>query len=455
VDYRALEMNAGWLGVSTEELMENAGKAVAKECRGFRRIAVFCGTGNNGGDGLVAARYLNEAGVEVHVYTLEGDRTGLNEKNLKRLEGRLEVRLIKSADDAGDLSGFDLIVDALIGTGFRGELREPVKGIIELINECNAHKLSVDAPSAGIVEADAVVSFHEAKVPGAIVADIGIPAEAGLYCGPGDVYLAIPERGSSSHKGDYGRLVVVGGSRDYIGTPTLVAQAALKTGVDLIHVCVPNYVAKKMPFDPNLIVKPLDSSDRIEAADVDTILELKYDAIIVGNGMGREKSTVSALEKLLKSVKKPVVVDADALSVMKKAWIKENMILTPHAKEFERLFGEYEEGDRVKLVEENARKTGAVIILKGAEDVVSDGSVTRLNKTGNPKMTVGGTGDVLAGVIGGFTAQTGNLMESACAGAFLTGVAGDMADKGFGVSMTATDVIDCIHDAIKYSMGFR
>ncbi|MFH1402882.1 MAG: NAD(P)H-hydrate dehydratase [Candidatus Altiarchaeota archaeon] len=455
MDYTALEMNAGWWGVSTEELMENAGRAVAGECSGFMRIAVFCGPGNNGGDGLVAARLLSEKGVRVVVYYVEGRKTVLNEKNLDRIPKEVEVIRIRSGEDIGELKGFDLIIDALTGTGFKGELREPMRGIIERINEEDVEKLSVDAPSAGKVEADAVVSFHEAKVPGAVVVDIGVPENARLYCGPGDVYLALPERREVSHKGDYGRLIVLGGSRDYVGAPTLVAQSAFKTGVDLVTVCVPQYVADKMPFDPNLIVKPLESTDYIMEGDVEDVLGLKYDAIVVGNGMSREKPSVRALEKLLESVEKPVVVDADAISVMKRGWVRGNMILTPHAKEFERLFGEYDEEKRVELVVKHAEETGAVIVQKGAVDVISNGRELRLNNTGNPKMTVGGTGDVLAGVIGGLLAQNKDAMTSSCAGAFITGLAGDIAFERLGVSMTATDVIEEIHEAIKHSMGFR
>jgi len=447
VDPRALDLNAVWLGVPIETLMENAGKAVAAECAGFRRIAVFCGRGNNGGDGLVAARYLIEAGADVTVFVVAGDRSRLNQKNLDKIQNSFKKTVNSSKDF--DLRGYDLVVDALLGTGFRGELEEPLKGIIAEINRSNAHKLSVDAPSAGAVEADAVISFHTPKVIGAKVADIGIPREAELYCGPGDVAVALPERRSESHKGDYGRLLVLGGCREYIGTPTLVAQAALKVGVDLATVCVPQYVAERMPFDPNLIVHPLKSRDHMSVNDVKKVLEMKYDAMVFGNGLGRKSG--DAVDYLMKNVDKPVVVDADGLSLAKKEWLNEKMILTPHEGEFRKLFGVL--GGREKDTEKNAGETGAVILLKGAVDVISDGSETRLNRTGNPKMTVGGTGDVLAGVVGGLLAQNRDRMKSACAGAFITGLAGDIAVGELGVSMTATDVIARIADALRRCRG--
>ncbi len=446
MDSRAIDVNAAWLGVPTERLMENAGKAISQHCSGFHKIAVVCGGGNNGGDGLVAARYLLKNGADVDVFALEGNKTPLNQKNMERLDNAI-VKKIKTADDFS-LNGYDLIVDALVGVGVKGEIRQPLKGIIEKINSSDAHKISVDTPSAGLVEADAVVSLHSAKVPGAIVEDIGIPKEAELICGPGDVQVAIPKRESTSHKGDYGRLLVFGGSKKYIGTPTLVAQAALKSGADLVTVCVPQYVADKMPFDANLIVHPLKSKDKITVDDVKEVLTMRFDALVFGNGIGQESA--DAVKYLMENVKAPVVVDADALGCAKKEWIKNNMILTPHSGEYAKLFGKLEKD--MDDVAEASRQCGAVVVLKGAEDIISNGTTTRVNKSGNAYMTVGGTGDVLAGVIGGMLAQNKDLMKSACGGAFLTGLAGDMAADEVGVSLTATDVIAKIPQAIKDCM---
>jgi len=434
--------------VPVEELMENAGRAVAKQCRGYGKIAVFCGRGNNGGDGLVAARYLIESGVNVRVFLLEGELSRLNELNLRRLPKRA-VKIIRDRDDF-KLEGFELVIDALLGTGFEGELKEPLKGIIDKINESPAHKISVDVPSAGHVEADMVVSLHEAKVPGAYVADIGIPKEAEVFCGPGDVVAAIPVRGSSSRKGDFGRIVVFGGSRDYIGTPTIVAQAALRAGVDLAHVCVPQYVADKMPFDPNLIVHPLTSKDYIQVSDVKAVLKMRFDAMVFGNGLGRKSK--KAVDYLMKNIDRPVVLDADALGLANKKRLNDKMIVTPHEGEFRKLFGEITDMERD--VYEWAKKTKAVIVLKGSLDVVSDGLTLRVNDTGNPYMTVGGTGDVLAGAIGGLLTQNQDRMLSSCAGAFLTGFAGDIAAAQYGVSLVATDVLERLPQAIGECIRF-
>jgi ADP-dependent NAD(P)H-hydrate dehydratase / NAD(P)H-hydrate epimerase len=443
MDSRALDLNSAWWGVPIETLMENAGRAIAAECKGYYNVAVFCGRGNNGGDGLAAARHLLESGVNVTAFVLEGERTRLNELNLGRMP-KNHVTLICCAQDFELKS--DLIVDALVGVGFEGEAREPLKGIIDKINESPLPKISVDLPSAGMVEADMVVSLHTRKVPGAKVADIGIPPEAEAFCGPGDAVVAVPRRGEGSHKGDFGRLVVLGGCREYIGTPTLVAQAALRSGVDLVTVCVPQYVADKMPLDPNLIVHPLKSRDYVSVADVKAVLKMDFDAMVFGNGLGRKSK--KAVEYLMKKADRPVVVDADALSLADRKWLNDRMVLTPHEGEFKRMFKKL--GDRVADTRARAAETGAVIVLKGRIDVVSDGAETRLNGTGNPYMTVGGTGDVLAGVIGGLLAQNGDRMKSACAGAFLSGFAGDIAAEEYGVSLTATDVISKIAPSLMY-----
>ncbi|MBU0762293.1 MAG: NAD(P)H-hydrate dehydratase, partial [Candidatus Altiarchaeota archaeon] len=443
MDSRAVDVNSAFFGVSVSKLMENAGAAVAKHCRDYDRIAVFCGCGNNGGDGLVAARHLIKQGKHVTCFVLNGRRSKLNLTNLKKL-GSGNIRMINSCTDF-DLEGYELVVDAIFGVGFRGELRQPIYGVIDKINGSDAKKISVDTPSAGKVEADVVISLDTAKVLGAVVEDIGIPPEAKIYCGPGDVQVAIPKRTGAEHKGDFGRLIVLGGSREYIGTPTLVAQAALRAGVDLVTLCVPQYVADKMPFDPNLIVHPLKSRDKITSEDVKEVFDMSCDAIVFGNGIG--KNTKDAVEYFMQKLKVPAVVDADALSQAEKSWLNHNMILTPHQGEYKKLL---KTGD----VAANAKKTGSVIILKGETDEISDGVETRLNKTGNPYMTVGGTGDVLAGTIGALVAQNGDRMLSATAGTFLTGFAGDLAAEKFGVSLTATDVIAELPSAIRQCLEF-
>lgn len=446
---KAIDANASYLGVSTKQLMENAGQAITRETQQYRDPAVFAGKGNNGGDGMVAARLLASSGKQVTVYALTGKRSRLCQLNYERLPEYVKIVETESEEDVHDLDGHGVIIDALLGTGFAGEVREPVKSIIKKINSSSKPKVSVDTPSAGMVESDMVIGLHKSKIIGSKVVDIGIPPEAETHCGPGDLITLLPPRRKDSHKGEHGRLLVVGGSMEYVGTPTLVAQSALKTGIDLAYLTVPKYVADKMPFDPNLIVNPPVSDEYISPQDVDEIDYMKFDCIAVGNGMGTNQESRKALEKIM-SWKIPTVADADAITLMEKKWLHEKCILTPHRREFQALFGKEEEtgGD---FVESCSAETGAVIILKGMADIVSNGETTRINKTGNPYMSVGGTGDVLAGITAGLLSQSKKPFESACAGAFLAGLAGDLAAQMLSESLTATDMIARIPEAIRES----
>lgn len=480
---KAIDMNCEYLGVPRLLLMENAGREIAKHSGKFKRIAVFSGTGNNGGDGFVAARHLSGAGKRVKVYAMDGERTIEAQTNFEILENldSIEIELIKDSSDSkkikNEIKEFDLIIDALIGVGLKGELREPVKSIIRLINSSKAFRISVDIPSGsgkGIVNADLTVSFHMPKTNDATVVSIGIPREAEFLCGPGDVCLSIPKRKGFEHKGDFGRVLVIGGSKNFVGTPSLVAKAALRTGADIAILCCPGYAAERMPFDPNLIINPMESEFYFSADDVDDILKINFDAVVIGNGLGTQNETCNAVKKFLKLVNTPVVIDADALKLIDIKDLRENFILTPHEMEFKILFGE-SGGDfnpkfsefrsfdfpsenrinkRIKMVEKFARTAG-VIALKGPVDIISDGKRTKLNRSGNPGMTVGGTGDVLAGIIGALVAVGEDNFEATCAGAFLSGLSGDLACEDFGYSLLATDVIEKIPEAIKFCEEFE
>lgn len=462
MDSRAVDANTRYLGIPTILLMENAGRKIADECSSFKNIALFCGRGGNGGDGLAAARILHAQGKKVKVYALSGKRSKECQENFDVLSS-LDANLSEVSDSSecekikNEVLSCDVVVDALLGVGVTGDVREPVKSIIKIINSFSCPKISVDVASGDEnlkVEADTILSLHSKKTPGSKVVDIGIPKEAETLCGPGDVLCAIPPRKPSAHKGDYGTVLILGGSKAFIGAPALAAQAGLRAGADLSFIATPVYVCERMSYDPNVIVRPLGSKNHFSEDDVDLVLALKFDCLVVGNGIGRHSDTKIAVRKLFKKVDAPMVVDADALRLVEKKHLKANMVLTPHRNEFTSLFGEYDEGDRVSAVSSFSRKYGPNIVLKGAVDVISNGRQTKRNRSGNPAMTVGGTGDVLAGVIGGLIAQNNDLFASACAGAFITGLAGDIAFERFGVSLTATDVIDSIASAIQFSTKY-
>ncbi|HIE33750.1 MAG TPA: NAD(P)H-hydrate dehydratase [Candidatus Altiarchaeales archaeon] len=458
---KAIDMNSEYLGIERIVLMENAGKEITRNSKDFNSIAIFAGLGNNGGDGLVAARHLAGMDKRVKVFTFGGERSKECQKNFDILQNMesVEIGIIRDSKDCNsireELNGFDLIIDALLGVGMRGELREPVKSLVDIINSSKAFKLSVDAPTPGL-KADLVLSFHFPKVDDAKVIDIGIPVEAEKYCGPGDVYLALPERTGGEHKGDFGRLLIIGGSREFVGTPVLVARAAYRTGVDLCTICCPSYVAERIPFDPNMIVRPMRSEFYFSKSDIETIINEKFDSVVIGNGLGIKNETKYALRKLLRKIDSTVILDADALRLIKKKHLNDRTIITPHMGEFKFLLEEFgiDEKDKKDTVRRIARETNSIVVLKSKVDIISDGNLLKLNRTGNAGMTVGGTGDVLAGILGALSCKS-DLFSSACAGTFLSGLAGNLAFEDFGYYFTATDVIEKIPEAIKFCREFE
>ena len=469
MDTRAIDINCKYLGISTLQLMENAGKEIAREAKNYGRIAIFCGTGNNGGDGFVAARHLAGLGKEVAVYTFKGEKSDAAEYNFEILQNMdvpihyIDFLNLDFKEKNKELEGFDCIIDALVGVGISGELREPMKSIVELINSLDAYKIAVDVPT-GHLNADIIISFHNPKEfnrgKNEKVADIGIPGEAETYCGPGDVFLALPGRTGGEHKGDFGRLLVIGGSKDYIGAPVLTALGATRIGTDLVFLNCPDIAANRIS-DPNFIINSFEN-DYLNSENIGSILKKygnDFDAVVLGNGISTRKETGDAVLEVIKKVSKPVIIDADALKFIKPGDLDENIIVTPHGGEFKLLFDEdlsdLNLNEKIRIIEKFASETSAAIVLKGEVDIVSNGKQTKINRTGNAGMTVGGTGDVLAGIIGGLIAQNKGkkIFESCCAGVFLCGLAGDLAKEDL-TCFRATDVADRIPDALNFCGEF-
>jgi len=258
-----------------------------------------------------------------------------------------------------------------------------------------------------------------------------------------------------SHKGNFGHLLVVGGSKKYSGSPAFNALSAHRSGVDLVTIAAPRRAADIIAtFSPDMITYPLDG-DYLDENNLKEVLTLAKDAnaVVIGGGLEREKSTMIAVRKFLKKIELPCVIDADAIhAIKKKNIIKRNFVLTPHSNEFFVLTGlqpEIEIERRVALVKNVATQLGCIIVLKGHIDVISDGIRTAINKTGNPYMTVGGTGDTLAGICGAFLARGIDPFDAACAACFINGMAGDLAARRYGEGLMASDLIDEIPNVIK------
>ncbi len=307
---RAIEGNAVALGQSSLLMMESAGRAVAEAvlARAPSRVLVLCGRGNNGGDGMVAARYLQHLDAVDVVYPDCGPTTASAAAELALLRHcSVALHPVRCAADVEALSRlFDdagIVVDAMLGTGASGGVREPFATLVSRANASAAPVLAVDVPTPGI-RADRVVSFHRPKVVGADVVDIGIPLEAEVSTGPGDLTL-IPARASGAHKGAGGEVLVVGGG-PYQGAPYIAAMGALRAGADIVRVASPAYVPM-----PDLIYERLEGK-AITADHLETILSLvdRADTVVCGMGLGKESHDVVLA---VAEAAKRAVFDADAL----------------------------------------------------------------------------------------------------------------------------------------------
>jgi NAD(P)H-hydrate epimerase len=345
---------------------------------------------------------------------------------------------------------------------------------VEVINASRGFKIAVDVPT-GIdsdtgeilgqaVRANLTVTMHgmkngllkAKKFCGEVkVADIGIPPEAAMFAGPGDVSAVVVRRGPEAHKGEFGRLLVIGGSEVYSGAPTLVALAAYRTGTDLVFVAAPEKAALAISSaSPSLITLKLPGENLVPS-HVGLLREYleKSSAVALGPGLGMGKQTIAAVRRIVALAiqrKKPLLLDADglkALGVIRKKLFDGSTVVTPHAGEYQAISGKAPSRDlrtRSDEVRAFASTSGAVVLLKGHTDVISDGVRVKLNNTGNPGMTVGGTGDVLSGVIAGLMAQGVEGFRAAVAGAFINGAAGDLAEESLGNHLMPTDLLEHI-----------
>ena len=476
-----MDGNSPTHGVSLSTLMDNAAKDVAAEVAKMkpRRVLIVCGPGNNGGDGLAMLPHLPD-GIGARVL-LSGPVEALKTPEARDAASRVDranhpLEVFRTPERFRELAkDADLIVDALLGSGIDGELREPIRTLVRLINAAKRPVLSVDVPT-GLggrfpVRPDTTVTFHDQKTgmtranSGRIlVRDIGIPREAVEEVGPADFTATYPRNRASSHKGQNGRILVVAGG-PYTGAPILCAQAALRTGVDLVRLyTTPRAARAAQTLQPDLIVHESKDEETIVMGDVPPIARLleRVDVLLMGPGMGEAPETRKAIEGILNEAAKRktrVVLDADALSVAGKhpdVVRRLRPICTPHA-------GEYVELTRTKLpkdseaAREAARKQAgllrATLLVKGPEDIITDGKRWKLNRIHHPSMTTGGTGDVLAGITAGFYSKRMDAFHAACAAAFVNGEAGRTVAKRQGGSLVATDLIAELPDVFARWLG--
>jgi NAD(P)H-hydrate epimerase len=471
-DRRSVEM-----GVPVSVLMENAGTAVATFC--LRRYAgdvfpvVIAGKGNNGGDGFVAARHLAEAGRFVRVLLLGSvaDVKGDAAAALESARGHACVELREVADEAGlreGLEGAALVIDAVVGTGFKPPLRGLAAIARDLLAETKVPVVSVDLPSGwdadsteqkadGAFRADAVVTFVAPKMAhvfGALttqtfgpvlVAGIGTPdgavkAESGLHWAGAAKAIAEKPRDINGNKGKFGHVLIVGGAVGKAGAPSMASLACMRTGAGLVTAAVVKEILPTVAaIAPELMMAPMEMSVEVLATDKLEKLLKGITVVGIGPGLGQEGETPEFVRGFVERVSLPMVIDADALNalagrtqLLKDAAKGRTIVLTPHPGEMARLVGmtvKEVEADRVGLARKFATEHGVTLVLKGWRTLIAhpDGSIA-VNTTGNPSMAKGGSGDILTGIVSAMLAQYPDKVAQAVeAAVFLHGLAGDFA----------------------------
>lgn len=466
--------------VASIDLMERASRAFVDwftlRVETTKKTGIVCGTGNNGGDGLAIARMLDDWGYAVKVWIVRGGVTESDDfkTNYNKLPGKVEKTEVKSAGSRISFEGCDVLIDALFGSG----LSRPVEGlyasVIDAINQSPAMRIAVDIPSGlladahssgAIVKAHYTISFELPKLsfffPQShpytgewVLVDIGLDKKfiretpsAYWYTGLKDVRKMMKARSRYDHKGTFGHALLIAGSYGKMGAAILASRAALRAGLGLLTVHIPECGYQILQTAVPEAMAEVDKDHNLfsQASDLSP-----YTTLGIGPGLGQNERTKNALAQTLDSFNSPVVIDADALNILAAnrdllKRIPPGSILTPHPKEFERLAGPWNDDfERLEKQKQLASSLKSIIILKGAcTAIATEKGEVYFNSSGNPGMATAGTGDVLTGILTGLLAQKYSPREAAIMGVFLHGLAGDLALEDLGsASLIASDVID-------------
>ncbi len=468
--------------ISSLDLMERASRAFVRWlCARFdnrQPLVFFCGKGNNGGDGLAIARLLSAKGYGVKVYVVDYTDKGSEDfsRNLERLAEHLAVHYIKDKKDLPQLTGDELLIDALLGSGLSRPAEGLLAAVIGAMNDSPARVISVDIASGlymdringkddAIVRPDYTVSFQLPKLAfmiphnGPFVGDwqlvnIGLDQDfiqktetPYFFTDKKSAKKLIRDREKFSHKGTFGHALLLAGSFGKMGAAQLCGGACLRSGAGLLtmHVAGCGYQIIQIALPEAMCTVDIHEKMLTALPDLDS-----YSAIGVGPGLGKEPQTLQMLEELIEKAKVPMVWDADALNLLSEnpellRKLPEHTVITPHPKEFERLAGESKDDyARLELARNFAQKHKLVVVLKGAHTAVifPDGTV-HFNATGNAGMATGGTGDVLTGILTSLLAQKYDPQDAARLGVYQHGIAGDRAAKArTKVAMIASDIVE-------------
>ena len=483
------------IGIPSLVLMENAGVAVVGEIeREFgdlsdKRCIILVGKGNNGGDGLVIARHLLNRNAKVKVFLLaEEDQLSedcrFNLRIFKKLQG--EIHVVTKANLSKlkiNLALTDLVIDALVGTGFGGEIQGLLLEVVRLVNNCRKPVVAVDIPT-GVNATTGAVSSHAVKAdltvtlallksglllyPGREycgkikLVDIGIPKSLSVnvkrYYTNDRLLDFLPPRPAWGHKGTFGRCLIIAGSRSMTGAAYLAGQAALRVGAGLVSLAVPESIRPQfLPSEVITVPIPDEGSGSFKKVSIETLQEHldNKDVLVIGPGLGSDSELKDVIEAVLEKWYGPLVLDADGINHLDLEWLKSvpeqvrrSWILTPHPGELGRLLdlspAEINQ-NRLEIAWNTHKELGVNIVLKGAPTITAGDNQVYINSTGNSGMATAGTGDVLTGMISGLLAQGMNAFLAAAAGAYLHGRAGDYVGQVYSQrGITASDLLPAI-----------
>ncbi len=448
-----------------------------------QKFTIICAQGNNGGDGLAIARMLHFAGYNVCVFVLQANTKGSDdfEINLNRLQNLLEVTYLHEDKNEINISEDSIVIDAIFGIGLNKPITNWIANVVQQINKLNNTVISIDMPSGlfadktshnnkNVIKSHFTLSFEYPKLAFMFpenqkymydftILPIGL---SNSFINQIDVktyfvssqYISrvLKKRNKFSHKGIYGHSCIIAGSKGKIGAAVLAAKSCIRSGTGLLTIhspeCGVNILQTSVPEAMLSIDKTSDDVSLVHQIE-------KYTAIGVGPGIGISKNTTNMLKTLIQNYHAPLVIDADALNILNENktfldFLPKNSILTPHLKEFERLFGTSSNYfERLELQKQVSIKYQVFIILKGAHTcITSPEGFTFFNSTGNPGMSTGGSGDVLTGVITALLAQQYSSLEACLIGVFMHGLSGDLAVNELGEqSLCASDIIDFLPKA--------
>ena len=487
--YKADAITTTAQGISSTDLMERAGDQVFNwlhhRMKGAQvPIHIFCGIGNNGGDGLVVGRSLIKSGYNVFVYIVNcSDKRSkdflLNYDRIKNVTKEWP-QLLNSENDFPQINVDDIIIDAIFGIGLNRCPVGWVKSLIQFLNNTKAFILSIDIPSGlfanmplkdpdAVIKANHTLTFQVPKlafflpetgifVPFYEILDIGLDAEyleltepAAFLIGKAEARFFYKQREKFDHKGNFGHSLIIAGSHGKMGAAILSAKATLRTGAGLVTVYSP-----KCGY--SILQSTVPEAMVLSDPNSEYISEISYSlnpsAIGVGMGIGTNPITIKALRKIIETAKAPLVIDADAINGIAEdkellAILPKHSILTPHLGELRRLIGDWKNDyEKIEIAKKFAKKHGLILVIKGANTLIISEEKMYINSSGNPGMATAGSGDVLSGVITGLLSQGYSPLEAAIFGVYLHGSSGDIAFQRFGFeAIIASDIIDNLGNA--------